>query len=100
MAQVVKRRMVEVRKRGIFGWIFLIIFWVANGLMALWLFATLASWGEMASPTSEAEKVGAGLGMVVGLGVIFSIWLCVAGVTGLLAFMTRGRKEIVEMEID
>jgi hypothetical protein len=93
------RKLIERRKRGFFGWIMLIFFWLANGTMALWLFGTLAEWGKMAKPMTEAERAGAGLGMAMGLGVIFSIWACVAIVTGLFAYMTRGRKEIIEMEI-
>jgi hypothetical protein len=74
-------------------------FWIANGFVALWLFTTLGGWGKMVhQPMSHAEEVGSGLGIIVGLGVIFSIWACVAAVTGLLAFMTRGPKEIVEVE--
>ena len=99
MAETIKRRMVERRRRGFFGWIFLVIFWLANGFMALWLFGAMTHWGKMATPVTDAEKAGAGLGMAVGLGVIFSIWACVAAVTGLFAMMTRGRKEIIEFEV-
>jgi len=90
--------MIERRRRGFFGWIFLLIFWAANGFMALWLFGAMGEWGKLAKPMSDAERTGAGLGIAVGLGVIFSIWACVAIVTGLLAFMTRGPKEIIELE--
>ena len=99
MTEVIKRRMIEKRKRGFFGWIFLTIFWLANAFMGFWLIGTLGEWGKMAKPTSEAAKAGAGLGIAMGLGVIFSIWACIAVVTGLFAFMTRGRKEIIEVEV-
>lgn len=98
MKEKVLRRMVERRRRGFFGWVLLIFFWLANGVMALWLFSAIAQWGDMAKPMTEAEKTGAGLGIAMGLGVIFSIWACVALITGLLAFMTHGRKEIIEIE--
>jgi hypothetical protein len=74
------------------------IFWVSNGLMALWLFSTLGVWANMEQAVTEAEKVGQGLGIAIGLGVIFSIWACIALVTGLLTYMTRGTKEIIELE--
>jgi fatty acid desaturase len=92
------KRIIERRRRGFFGWIMLLVFWLANGFMALWLFSAMGEWGKMAKPTSEAEKAGAGLGIAVGLGVIFSIWACVAIITGLFAYMTRGPKEIIEVQ--
>jgi hypothetical protein len=99
MAEVVTRKMIEKRRRGFFGWIFLSLFWLSNAFMAAWLVATLSSWGSLPKAVSQAEKTGAGLGMAMGLGMIFSIWACVAAVTGLFALMTRGRKEITEIEI-
>lgn len=99
MAQEVKRRMIERRKRGFFGWVFLVVFWLANGFMGLWLFMTIGNWSEMAKPTSSAAKAGQDIGIVMGLGIIFSIWACVAAITGVFALMTRGRKEIIEIEV-
>ena len=94
------RKLIERRRRGFFGWIFLVIFWAANGVMALWLFSAMGEWGKLAQRTmSEAEKTGTGLGIAMGLGVIFSIWACVAAVTGLFAYMSRGPKEIIETEL-
>ena len=88
------RKLIERRKRGIFGKLILAVFWLANGLMALWFFAVTQEWSKMATPVSDAEKAGQGLGIAAGLGILLSIWACVAIVTGLLAFMTRGNKEI------
>jgi hypothetical protein len=60
----------------------------------------MGEWGKhIDKPMTEAEKAGAGLGIAVGLGVIFSIWACVAVVTGLFAYMTRGRMEMIEIEV-
>jgi hypothetical protein len=92
------KRLIERRRRGFFGWITLVLFWLANGLMALWLFATLNQWGKMAPALTDAEKAGTGIGMALGLGMILSVWACVAVITGLFAFMTRGRKEIIEFD--
>ncbi len=97
MAEKIVKRMIERRRRGFIGWVFLIFFWLANGFMALWLFSAMGEWGKMAQPMTDAEKTGAGLGIAMALGVIFSIWACVAIITGALAFMTRGRKEIIEI---
>jgi hypothetical protein len=93
------KKFVEHRNRGFFGWVFLTIFWVANGLMALWLAAVIIGWGgQMEGPLTDAEKAGAGIGIAIGLGVIFWMWVVVAAVTGLFVLMTRGRKEIIEIE--
>jgi fatty acid desaturase len=52
------RKLIERRQRGFFGWIFLLIFWVANGLMALWLFGATSELSKMAKPMTEAEWAG------------------------------------------
>jgi hypothetical protein len=92
-------RLIERRKRGIFGKLMLAVFWLANGFMALWLFSATQQWSKMPTAVTEAEKVGQGLGITAGLGVLLSIWACVAIVTGLLAYMTRGHKEITEIDV-
>jgi hypothetical protein len=93
------KKFIERRRRGIFGWVFLLIFWAANGFMALWLIMTFAGWGGLLQqPMTDAEKAGAGIGIAMGLGIIFWIWIFVAAITGLFVLMTRGRKEITEIE--
>lgn len=39
MTQTLTRRLIEKRKRGFFGWTFLLIFWGFNALMVFGLFA-------------------------------------------------------------
>ncbi len=90
----------EKRKRGFFGWIFLMLFWIFNLLMIAWLFATLGAWGELDPTTSEAQEAGRGLGMVVGLGMIFGLWAIGMVVFGGLAFATRGKKVIETVHQD
>lgn len=93
------KKFMERRKRGVFGWIFLTIFWIANGLMAVLVAAAFMGWGEqLQQPMSDAEKAGAGIGMAIGLGVVLWLWVFVAVITGLFVIMTRGRKEITEIE--
>jgi len=93
------KKYIEKRRRGFFGWIMLGLFWAVNGLMVVWLGASMGRWGEQAQTlTTEAEQAGYGAGMAVGLTVILVVWACLAGITGLLAYMTRGRKEITEVE--
>lgn len=83
------------------GWLYLL---GTTGCVALTIMAALLSYtarqGEIAAArqtsadayeSARRERAGAGLGMAIGLGVIFSIWACVAFVTGLFAYMTRGQ---------
>lgn len=87
----------EIRKRGIFGWIMLILFWGFNALMALSLFAGLAATSETgAAAVSEAEKAGHAIGTAIGVGMIMSIWVSGAVILGLFVLFSRGKKIIIE----
>ncbi len=88
---------IETRKRGIIGWIFLLLFWAFNALMAFALFAGMADVGEQtAAMTTEAEQTGAAIGMALGVSFILGIWMAGAVILGLLVMLTRGKKVIVE----
>ena len=88
---------VERRKRGIFGWLFLILFWAFQIIMAVALFAALSSTAEQtAALTTEAEKAGAAIGTVLGVGMIASIWASCSVILGIFVLLTRGRKTIIE----
>lgn len=94
MARTVR---VERRQKGFFGWVFLVIFWVFNALMAVWMVAAIGITAEGAGEAaSEAEKAGAAIGSAIGLSMVLSVWLTGALLLGLFAFMTRGRKVITE----
>ncbi len=92
------RKLIERRKRGFFGWIMLTVFWLANGLMGLWLAGTINEWSKISAPTTEAAKAGTAIGVGLGLSFLLGLWFFVAVITGLFAYMTRGRKEITEVE--
>lgn len=85
----------EKRQRGVLGWIVLLVFLGFNALM---LFATISGLGASseagAELTTDAEKAGAAIGTVIGLGMIMSIWVMGAGILGLFVLLTRGRKVI------
>ncbi len=92
---------IETRKRGLFGKLLLLIFWLFNGLMALWLFGGLSSTGEMMSAaTSEAERAGTAIGATIGLGMVIGIWMCGAVILGLLVLLTPGKTIITETTKD
>jgi hypothetical protein len=81
-------------KRGFFGKLFLVIFFVFNGLMAWWL---IDYWGRLdLGAESEAARAGAALGATLSTGFILFIWALGAVITGLLAILTRGREVSVE----
>ncbi|MFG1418919.1 hypothetical protein V5F38_12205 [Xanthobacter sp. V0B-10] len=96
MAKIVRR---EVRKRGFFGWIFLLIFLLFNAVMVLWLISYLGSLSEVTA-VSEAEKAGRAIGGTIGAGFLLVVWALGAVITGLLAIVTRGSKTIVEEMVE
>lgn len=86
---------IEKRKRGFFGWIFLLLFIAWNLLMLLWLVGAMNS-GPDTSQMSEAQRTSAALGTGLGVVIILVIWALGSVVTGLLALLTRGSKTIVK----
>lgn len=86
----------ERRKRGVIGWVFLVGFWGFNAIMALMLFAGVASVQDMPAAASEAERAGQAVGSVIGVGMILAIWGFGVVILGAMVMLTRGRKIIVE----
>ena len=96
MVKVIRR---EVRRRGFFGWVFLVIFLAFNAFMAAWMYAYWSSISEVAA-TSEAAKTGKIVGVTIATGILLTFWAMGSVVTGLLALLTRGRKTIIEETIE
>ena len=97
MAKIIRR---EIRKRGFFGWVFLLIFLIFNALMAAWLIRYWGLTSDHLTSGSEAGRTGAAIGAAMGTGVIFFFWATGAVITGLLALLTRGRKTYIEESFD
>jgi hypothetical protein len=97
MAKLIRK---VIRKRGFFGWIFLIIFLGFNALMIGWLISYWNVIGASVSSGSEAVRTGSAIGATIGTGVIFFFWMAGAVITGLLAVVTRGRKTYIEEIVD
>lgn len=95
MATIVRR---EVRKRGFFGWLFLLIFLGFNALMLLWVIDAASRVADLEAATSQAEEAGRAVGGVIGFGMILFVWTAGSVILGLLALLTRGRKTIVTEE--
>jgi hypothetical protein len=87
----------EIRKRGFFGKVFLWVFWGFNLLMAFLLFAGLGDTGAAYQEMqTEAEQAGFAIGTAIGMGMILSLWFLGAAILGLMVFVTRGQKTIIE----
>lgn len=92
MAKVVRR---EIRKRGFFGWVFLLVFLAFNLFMAAWLFSYWSLLSDQTAVT-QAQQAGKAIGGALGTGTLVVLWLFGSIITGLLALLTRGGKTIVE----
>jgi hypothetical protein len=97
--QVVTRQLIEKRRRGVAGWLFLFLFWAFNAWMTFVLLAGLAhnalEYGQLASDTAREGYLA---GTMLGVLVVLGIWAAGAVVTGALVYVTRGRRELVELE--
>lgn len=92
------RRIVEVRRRGFFGWIFAGLFWLWNALMAAVVVSAMFAAGEAGKQiVNEAEFAGHTVGSTLGVGFLLFIWVAGAVIFGLLMWASRGRREMVEV---
>lgn len=96
MAKIIRK---EIRKRGFFGWLFLLTFIGFNLLMAAWLFSYWGSLSQL-NAASDAEKAGAVIGGTIGSGMILSVWCFGDIILGLFVLLTRGRKTIIEETVE
>ncbi|AXK79621.1 hypothetical protein DW352_03255 [Pseudolabrys taiwanensis] len=87
---------IERRKRGFFGWLFLLLFVAFNVLMLVWLASYWIAIGPRMSEGSAAAQAGSAIGATMGTGLILSMWTCGAIILGLFALLTRGRKIVIE----
>ena len=83
-----------MRKRGFFGWIFLLVFLGFNALMVAWL---VSYWNLGGSSPTQAGGV---IGTTIGTGMLVFFWMAGAVILGLLALVTRGRKTYIEETVD
>jgi hypothetical protein len=88
----------EIAARGVLGWAFLTMFLLWNALRLL------ASLGSLAAGRSVPKEPGMAaaqaIGASLGLGGILAVWIAGAAVLGLLAYVTRGTKRVVEETIE
>lgn len=94
MATVIRT---ETRKRGIFGKIILLLFWLFNGLMLWWLVSVLGMTGtEIGAAANENTRAGLAIGGTIATGMILLIWMAGAVILGLLVLLTPGKTIITE----
>ncbi|MCB1462093.1 MAG: hypothetical protein KDJ90_06635 [Nitratireductor sp.] len=93
MARVVRR---EKRQRGFFGWVFLVLFWGWNALMAWLMVLGAGALNSLPETSDRAEQAGRALGGAFSIGALLFMWLAGAVIFGLFALLTRGSKVIVE----
>ncbi len=87
------RKFIERRRMGPIGMFVSIICWMANIFMATFFFAVAFAWNIVfeKNPVLEGNQ-----GITVFL--VLGLWAVVAVVSTALWLLTRGRKEIVEVE--
>ena len=99
MGETISRRLVEKRRRGFFGWIFLLAFWGFNILMVYTLFSGVGENAkQMATLTDPSMRKGYEVGTGIGVMLILMSWAAGSVVLGLLAYFSRGRRELIEIE--
>jgi hypothetical protein len=92
MARIIRK---ETRKRGFFGWLFLLTFLAFNCLMAAWLISYWTTIGQMI-PSGDAEAAGTAIGATIGTSMLLGMWMAGAVILGLFVLLSRGRKTIIE----
>ena len=96
MPTIVQR---EVRRRGVFGKLFKLLFVLFNLLMLVWVvMALMLASDTIGAAGSEAERAGGTLGATVGIGLLLFLWAVGDVILGMLTFFTRGRAELVTEE--
>lgn len=91
----------EIRQRGLIGKIFKWSFIGFNLLMALVMVRSCSSAGEMVSSAhSDAEQAGTAIGATVAGGMILTLWVAGVIILGAMTMFTRGKKVIVEEEVE
>lgn len=89
---------VETRKRGFFGWVFLILFLAWNALMIYWAVKVGMAMGDVPAVTSEAQQTTRDAARGTAMVIVLVVWALGAVITGLLAMLTRGSKVIRRLQ--
>lgn len=96
MTKVIRR---ESRRRGFFGWIFLLLFIGFNILMA-WAFVAGMTNVASVKVANEAESAGRAIGGFIGASMLLGFWASGAIILGIIVLLTRGRKTVIEEVVE
>jgi hypothetical protein len=86
---------IEKRRRGFFGWVFLLVFLGWNALMVVWLLSYAVDVSGIET-MNAAEETGKNIGVSIAVSMILVIWALGSIITGILALLTRGSKTVVK----
>lgn len=94
------KKWIEKRHRGVFGWIFLTLFWLWNALMAIGVWGGLSNnVEEYGKLSTEFDRTAYAAGTGIGVTMLLFLWCLGAVIFGLAAYFTRGKREMIEVEI-
>ncbi|MEO5757660.1 MAG: hypothetical protein ABIQ51_12485, partial [Mesorhizobium sp.] len=80
------------RKRGVFGWFFLLIF-IGFNMVMLWLADVgLGAADKLPGLSTNVVSLGVDLGAAIGVAAFVVCWVVGFLLLGLFAYLTRGRK--------
>ena len=96
MTKIIRR---ESRRRGFFGWIFLLLFVGFNIFMA-WAFVAGMANAASVEVANDAESAGRAIGGAIGASMLLGIWASGAVIFGILVLLSRGRKTIIEEVVE
>ena len=85
----------EFRKRGFFGWVFLLLFFGFNIFMVFLTAFMIYSISEFPFG-EENEKIGLAIGGAISFSLTLGFWASGAIILGILALVTRGSKTVVK----
>lgn len=86
---------IEKRKRGFFGWLFLLVFLAWNAICLVWLVTGLAAINDIPRTDGDGLDSVRTFGTSIAVGFVLIVWALGAVITGLLALVTRGGKTVV-----
>lgn len=91
---------VEKRRRGFFGRLFLVVFWLWQGIMLLWLVGYLREVAPMVTDKSanEWERAGSSIGVTFGVTFLAFWWVVGSIILGLMVFFSRGQKRLIRVD--
>ena len=97
--QVASNRSQTIRKRGVGGWLSLILFVAFNIFMAWAMLSGIFNVSQLPI-RDEVKEADAAIFGIVGVGTVLSIWLAGATVLGFLTFLTRGAESSDSEKLD